>query len=437
MLAINRALLLVIALLPAALLATPAIERWQTANGAQVLFVAAPALPMVDIRITFDAGSAREPRDRGGLARLVNGLLNEGVGEGAQALDATAIATAFESVGAEFSNESLRDMATLSLRSLTRAELLQPAVALLARLVHEPAFTPAAIERVRDQMRAALRHEQQSASESASRALYAALYGDHPYGHSPNGDEATLAAITREDLFAFYRRYYVANNALVAIVGAVSREQAAALAEEVVGRLPLGEGAGALPAVAMPAPLARKIPFASSQSHLLLGLPVLSRHDADYFPLFVGNHILGGSGLVSRISEEVREQRGLAYSAYSYFSPMRAAGPFIVGAQTRHATAMEAQSILRQSVSRFIAEGPSEAELVAARRNLVGSFALNTDSNREILAYLALIGFYGLPLDWLDTYIARIEAVSVASIRDAFARRVDTAKMVTIHLGGE
>ena len=162
----------------------------------------------------------------------------------------------------------------------------------------------------------------------------------------------------------------------------------------------------------------------------------MKRDDPDYFPLFVGNYVLGGGGFVSRIVEEVRQKRGLAYSSYSYFVPMSERGQFQVGLQTRREQADEALEVTRATLERFVAEGPTDDELVAAKQNLVGGFPLRIDSNRKIHDYLATIGFYRLPIDYLDQFVDRIESVTVAQIKDAFQRRVDPDRMVTVVVAG-
>jgi zinc protease len=163
----------------------------------------------------------------------------------------------------------------------------------------------------------------------------------------------------------------------------------------------------------------------------------MARVDPDYFPLYVGNFILGGSGLVSRLSDEIREKRGLSYSAYSYLYPMREPGPFILGLQTRNTQADAALKVLRETLKRFVEKGPTEDELIAAKKNISGGFPLRLDSNRDILEYLSVIGFYGLPLDWLETYVPNVEAVTAESIRDALRRRIKPAEMVTVVVGGD
>lgn len=427
----SNLLVLPVLLLGTAVHASPDIQHWRTDNGARVYFVEAPELPMVDIRVVFDAGAARDGK-LPGLAMLTNGMLEEGAG----GMDADAIARRFDSLGARFSASSHRDMATAGLRSLTRPELLEPALETFALMLSRPDFPRNALERVRRQMLTGLQYEEQQPGEIASKAFYRALYGDHPYASPPGGTQESVSRIDRNDVQDFYRRYYVAQNAVIAIVGKLKREEAERLAETAVGALPSGKAAEKLPAVAELEQGVRKhIEHPSSQTHVLMGQPGVRRGDPDYFPLYVGNHILGGSGLVSRISEEVREKRGLSYSAYSYFSPMRVKGPFVLGLQTRNENTGEALQVLRETLVNFRKEGPSEEELVAAKKNITGGFALKIDSNSDILGYIAMIGFYGLPLDYLETFNDRVEAVSLAQIHDAFTRRVNPDHLTTITVG--
>jgi zinc protease len=417
--------------------ASPDIQHWETSNGARVYYVHAPELPMVDVRVIFDAGSARDS-DTAGLASFTNGMLEEGAGNGGKALDADAIASRFDSVGASFSLDSMRDMAILDLRSLTDPKRLQPALETMALIINQPSFPDDALERVRKQILIGLRYDEQSPGTIASKAYYAALFGDHPYASPSSGTRESIAALQRSDLIAFYQRYYVGRNAVVAMVGDLDRSQTERVAEQLVGALPAGAAAPALPQVA-PITDARLIhrEHPSKQTHVLIGQPGSRRGDPDYFPLYIGNHILGGSGLVSRISDEVREKRGLAYSAYSYFSPMRLEGPFTMGLQTRNNEAEEAIAVLRQTLKRFVDEGPSTEELQAAKNNITGGFPLNIDSNKDIVGYIGMIGFYQLPLDYLERFNQRVEAVTLEQIKDAFRRRIHPDRLVTVTVGGK
>ncbi|MGH8568090.1 MAG: M16 family metallopeptidase, partial [Gammaproteobacteria bacterium] len=264
------------------------------------------------------------------------------------------------------------------------------------------------------------------------------LYRDHPYGSPPQGSAQTLGALKRDDLLAHYRRYYCGRNAVIALVGDVTRAQAASIAEKLVAALPEGAAGPPLP----PAPTTEKpveihVPYPSSQTHVWVGRAGLARLDPDYFPLYLGNHALGGGGFISRLYKEVREKRGLSYSAYSYFQPMRVAGPFIAGLQTSFEQADQALSVLRETLAKFVAEGPSASEREASVKNITGGFPLRIDSNGKAIDYLVLIGFYGLPLDFLDTYTDRIRAVTLPDIGAAFKRRMDPAGLVTVTVGPE
>jgi zinc protease len=327
-------------------------------------------------------------------------------------------------------------MATASLRSLTDEKLLQPAAKTFALLLREPSFPDAALERVRKQMLVGLRHESQSPESIGSRAFYQAIYGSHPYAPPPSGTMKSVLALSRNEVRGFHQHYYVGHNAVVAIVGAVDRTRAEQLAEQVVGTLPEGEAAAPLPPVtALEEAHSQHLEHQATQTHILMGQPGMRRGDPDYLPLYLGNHILGGSGLTSRISDEIREKRGLSYSAYSAFSPMAAEGPYLLNLQTKTESTEEALTVLRATLASFIADGPTEAELTAAKKNITGGFALNIDSNKDILGYITMIGFYGLPLDYLDTFIEKVNAVSVAQIHDAFKRRIHPERMVLITVG--
>jgi zinc protease len=208
-----------------------------------------------------------------------------------------------------------------------------------------------------------------------------------------------------------------------------------------LARLPQGSGGACAPLPPVPevsplaAPAVLAIPFESAQAHVLIGQPGYRRSDPDYFPLLVGNYILGGGGFVSRLYSEVRERRGLSYSVGSYFSPGMHAGAFTVTLQTRPDQAATAVQVSRDVVARFVAEGPTAAELQAAKDNLVGGFALRIDSNRKLLANVAAIAWHGLALDYLDTWTRQVEQVTVDQIRAAFDRKLQPARMVTVTVG--
>lgn len=412
-------------------LATPNIQHWKTKNGTPVYYVHAPELPMLDLQIVFDAGSSRDGK-LPGTAALLNGLLDQG----ADGLDADAISTAFESLGAIYGSDVGYDSASVKLRTLTDEKLLNKALANLQRVIAKPDFPEDALERQRARTLIGIRAKQQSPGALARDAFMNALYQSHPYANPNSGTEESVKAIKREDIVNFYQQYYVANNALIAMVGAIDRKQAESIAEKITTTLKQGKKAQSLNKVEdLQKSNTVFIEHPSQQTHILVGQPGLKRGDPDYFPLYVGNHVLGGGGMVSRLFEEIREKRGLSYSAYSYFSPMRFKGPFLAGLQTKTDQVDEALSVLMENINSFIDNGPTEEELIASKKNITGGFPLRLDSNSKILGYVVMIAYYGLPLDYLETFNANIEAVTIAQIKDAFKRRVTPDKLVTILVG--
>ena len=259
-----------------------------------------------------------------------------------------------------------------------------------------------------------------------------------------------MARITVADMQALHTRLLAPCRAKVSVVGALTRAQTDALVSELFSRLASGASPDApdakgvpcpaLPAVAEVAPLSQavdqRIAFDSAQAHVLIGQPGYPRRDPDFFALTVGNYILGGGGFVSRLTDEVREKRGLSYSVYSYFAPGLHAGAFTLGLQTRPDQVAQAVQVSRDVVARFVAQGPTAAELKAAKDNLIGGFALRLDSNRKLLDNVANIAWNQLPLTYLDTWTQQIERITLADIRAAFSRKLQPEKMVTVVVGG-
>ena len=412
--------------------AAPVIQHWQTAGGARVYFVESRALPIVDVQVDFSAGSAYDPAEKAGLASLTRGVLDLGAGE----LDENAIAGRLADLGAQLGGGADLDRASVSLRTLADETKREPALAILRSVLQAPRFAPEVIERERARRSAALKDALTRPDTLAARAFWAALYPGHPYGRQTTPDG--LNALTRADVQAFYAAHYRAERATVTLVGDLSRAQAETIAASLVEGLPQGAAAGS--SLAAPqgyAPGETRIAHPSAQAHVYLGLPAIRRGDPDFFPLIVGNYTLGSGGFVSRLMKEVREKRGYAYSVYSSFSPLAQPGPFQIVLQTKGAQADDALAVAREVLASFVAEGPSAAELKAAKQNLVGGFPLRLDSNRKILDNVALIGFYGLPLDYLDRYAANVERVSAADVKAAFARHVALDRLSTVVAGGE
>lgn len=411
------------------------IQEWKTKNGVRVLYVYAPELPMLDIQAVFDAGSVRDG-NKPGVAKLANGLLSHGVKLNNKILSVDEVSERFDSIGARFGATASKDNAVISLRTLTDEKWLAKSVATLQAIINAPSFDEKELERVRKQRLISFEGRKQSPATIASESFYKSLYKNHPYAAPSIGTEQSIKKLSRNDIVDFYKKYYVAQNALVTIVGDVDRGKAESLAEKIIGKLPEGKQADSLPGVdALTAASSMHYEFPSSQTHILMGQPGIHRKDKDYFVLYVANHILGGSGFGSRIMEEIREKRGLAYSSYSYFTPMLKPGPFIIGMQTSNKQTEEALKVLKETLSEYVNKGPTEKELLHSKKNITGGFPLRIDSNKDISSYLAVIGFYNLPLTYLKDFNQRIEAVTLNQIKDALKRRIDPDKMLTVTVG--
>ncbi|ODU99492.1 MAG: zinc protease [Thiobacillus sp. SCN 63-57] len=419
--------------LPLSAQAALAIQHWHTPHGAQVIFVESHELPILDVSVDFPAGSARDPDGQAGLAQLTHILLDQGAG----GLSDTAIAHRLADVGAVLGGTFDRDRGGVTLRTLSSQAEKDAALDILARVLQQPDFPQAVVKREKQRLIAGIREAEADPGTVADKAFYRALYGTHPYAHDESGDPAAIAKLTRGDVQTFYRAHYSAPNAVISLMGDISRAEAEAIAVRLAGGL---SSAAAVPALPKPEPAKaseQRIAFPSTQSHVLVGAVGVARNAPDFFPLFVGNYVLGGGGFDSRLMREVRDKRGYAYSAYSYFMPMMEAGPFQLGLQTKLAQTDDALKVARTTLRQFMADGPSEAELKQAKDNLTGGFPLRIDSNKKILEYLSLIGFYKLPLDYLDTWVDKVNAVDVATVKQAFARHIDPDRLVTVIVGGE
>ncbi len=409
------------------------ISQWQTQQGVPVYYVQTEGLPLVDIRIVFDSGSARDGKQHG-LASLTSTLLNASAGQ----WSADEVLQRFEGVGAQYSTGVSQDMAWMSLRSLTDKEFLEPALQTLQVLLTQPAFNIEDFERDKNRTLAALKQRMESPAQIASQAFFKALYPQHPYGNPVDGTMGSVEALTANDVKAFFKRYYVAANAMVVIVGDLTPAAAKHRAEVLTASLPLGQKPESIPDIVQSNQAGlQHIDFPSTQTHVLAGLLGMNVKDPDYFDLYVGNHILGGGGLVSLLFEEVREKRGLAYSAYSYFAPFLKPGPFVMGLQTRNDQTEQALAVMKSTLEDFIKAGPTPEQLTAAKNNITGGFAMRFDTNSKLTGYVAMIGFYQLPLDYLETFQQQVEQVTVESVKSAFVRRVNSKDLTLITVGSQ
>lgn len=414
--------------------ASPTIEFWKTTSGARVFFVENHTLPMLDVSVEFAAGSSQDTLQKSGVANLTRHLLKLG----SRDLSEDDIANALADIGAQMGGHFDADRAGLTLRTLSSERERRQAIEIFSRILQDPVFSETILAREKTRLITSLKESATKPSYIADRALMKGLYGEHPYAVNDSGEIETIETIRRDDLQLFYKRHYRARNAVVAMIGDISRQQAEEIAERLVQNLPqeyAQDKSSSMPSVANPRGRIERIAHPATQSHIQLAYPGLKRIDPDYFPLLVGNYILGGGGFVSRLMEEIRQQRGLAYSVHSFFEPMKEKGPFKIGLQTRKDQSEQALVLTQDVLKDFIAKGPTEDELLAAKQNIIGGFPLRLDSNKKILGYLAMMGFYNLPLTYLNDYLKAVEGVTVVQIKDAFQRRIDPDNMIVVIVG--
>ena len=412
--------------------ATPNIQHWQSESGAKVLFVEDHDIPMLDVAVSFPAGSSFDSAEKSGVAGLTHHMLDQG----SAGLSEDDISRGMADIGAQFGGSLDQDMAGVSLRTLSSEAERDKALAIMASVLQHPVFPEEILAREKARLISALKEAETKPESIADKAFQKAVFGAHPYAMPVSGEIASVEKITVKDLKDFYKSNYAAGNAVVAIMGDATRAQAEKIAQQMTAKLSASSSPVVLPNVKLKIQATeQRIAHPATQSHILIGVPGMARSDPDYFALYVGNYILGGGGFVSRLMNEVREKRGLAYSVYSYFMPLKQPGVFQIGLQTKKEQADDALQLVHKTLTEFIAKGPTEKELLAAKQNIVGGFPMRIDSNRKIIGYLSIIGFYDLPLTYLDEFTGKVEKVSVAQIRDAFARHVDPQAMATVIVG--
>ncbi|WP_053182757.1 M16 family metallopeptidase [Pseudomonas kilonensis] len=406
------------------------VQTWTTADGAKVLFVEARELPMFDLRLTFAAGSSQDG-NAPGLALLTNAMLNEGVA----GKDVSAIAQGFESLGADFGNGAYRDMAVASLRSLSAADKREPALKLYAEVVGKPTFPADSFARIKNQMLAGFEYQKQNPGKLAGLELMKRLYGEHPYAHSSDGTADSIPPITLAQARAFHAKAYAAGNAVIALVGDLSRAEAEAVTNQVSAALPKGPALAKTPPPVEPKASIGHIEFPSKQTNLMLAQLGIDRDDPDYAAVSLGNQILGGGGFGTRLMTEVREKRGLTYGVYSGFTAMQSRGPFMINLQTRAEMSEGTLKLVQDVFADYLKNGPTQKELDDAKRELAGSFPLSTASNADIVGQLGAMGFYDLPLSYLEDFMRQSQELTVEQVKAALNKHLSTDKMVIVTAG--
>jgi zinc protease len=387
------------------------IQEIASPKGIEAWLVEDYTVPIVTMNVAFRGGAAQDPEGKAGLANLMSGLLDEGAGE----LDSRAFQAKLEDLSINLSFDAGSDAFYGNLRTLTQNQ--DEAFELFRLAATDPRFDAEPVERIRGQVLASLRQAETNPNEVAGRLWAETMFGDHPYGSPLEGTTESVAAITADDLRAFHERTIARDNLHVVIVGAIDAETAAAALDRMFGNLPetaeLAPVSDVDPAVGETRHSGLSVP----QTAIRLGGPGLKRDHPDFITAYVADQILGGGTFSSRLYKAVREERGLAYSVGTGLLPYDHAGAFVAATSVDAANADQAVGIMLDEIKRYAAEGPTEAELQAAKDYLVGNFALRFDSSQKIARNLLQFQLDDLGVDYIDRRNDLIRAVTLADVK--------------------
>lgn len=422
-------------ILPLSVQAAVNIQRWTTPQGVQVLLAERHENPIIDMAVSFrGAGNASDPDGKSETAAFTAALLTGGTKE----MDEETFNAQTNGLAAEIGSGTDNETATATLRSLSRPDTLKKAVSLFNGALTRPRFDEAVFRRNQTQAATVLQQQETKPDFTAARTLARLSYPDHPYGKDAYTTVQSINSITLDDIRSFYRTHYGKNNAVVAIVGDVDRKGADRLVQDALSGLPDRAAASAdVPPVKKHPAQRRDIPFASEQAQIMLGMPLITRNDPDYYALVAGNYVLGGGGFDSRLMEVLRNQRGDTYGVYSNLTPERQAGMFTIAYSSRKPVARASLAAAQEVIRQFIAEGPTEEEMAQAKANITGSFPLRFDSNAKLLGYLNLIGVYNLPDDYLEAYPKAVAKLTAADVKAAWQKRVRPEDLNIVVVGAQ
>ena len=396
---------------------------------------------MVDIEVSIDAGDRYDPDGKSGLADMTAALMNYGVRDSKGVLTEAQIADEIADLGANIGLSVGGERAILRIRTLSRKDLRDRAVQLAAAMLSAPIYDPKIVEREKQRTITGLLEAETKPEFVLEKRFKKSVYGSYPLAETPS--VKSVAAVNSADLKQFHKQFYRGDRMIVSIVGDVDRAQANEIVQGLLARVPeSGAPIAKLPELAKSPiePLDKReiqIPFDSQQAHIAMGMTAVARNNPDYFPLLVGNYILGGGGFVSRLMSEVREKRGLAYSVFSYFAPGQENGIFQAGLQTKNNQANVALEVMSSTIAKFIADGPTQSELLAAKSNLVNGYPLRIDNNRKLLDNVSSIAWNNLPLDTMEVWTKQVEAVSLEQVTSAFQKYLAMDRMKIVVLGAK
>ncbi|MGE0700980.1 MAG: insulinase family protein [Hyphomicrobiaceae bacterium] len=393
------------------------IQEVKSPGGISAWLVEEHSVPLLALRFVFDGGSSQDPAGKEGIANFITAMMDEGAGD----MDATRFQERMEELAVRLSFEDARDSLYGNFETLTVNR--EPALELLRLAVNQPRFDAAATERIRKQLLANLAYAAKNPTTVAGRVWFETAFAGHPYGHSASGTAESVAAIQPADLEAYRKRIFARDTLRVVAVGDIDAKTLGKILDDVFGSLPAKAELAPVPLTApKPAQKLKIVEMDVPQSVVQFGMGGLARKDPDFIPAFVMNQILGGGGFASRLTEQVREKRGLAYSVYSYLQPYKHTATFQGGVATKNEAVKESIDVIRAELQRMAQDGPTETELANAKSYLTGSFALRFDTNSKIASQLLWMLHEDMGIDYVSKRNAMIEAVTMDDVKRAAQR---------------
>ena len=412
--------------------AMPPVQRMVLPNKIVMLIAEEHSLPFITLQLLVESGSRKDPSGKEGLARLAaKGLLL-----GTSKRTVVAINEELDFMGASLDTSCSKDYATVNLRVLKKD--LDKGLDLFLESLTQPTFPEAEVHREIEKTLAAIQAAEDQPEEVAEKEFQKDLFLNSPYGHPVEGTKDSVPRITREAIVQFYRNYYHPSNSILVVTGDITLEEVKAKLLPLLTRWPTGE----VPGVSFKGEFAKgpktvKIDRAITQANIILGHRGVNRENPDFYALTVMNYILGGGGFSSRLMEQIRNKRGLAYSVASFFDPHKYPGSFQVVLQTKNESAREAISLSLQQMERIRKEMVSENELEGAKKYLIGSFPMRLDTQGKLVNFLSQVEYYGLGLDYPEKYPGLIRAVTreeVLRVAKAYLHPEDYILVVVANL---
>jgi len=407
------------------------IQKVVSPGGIEAWLIEDHRVPLITVQFGFDgAGAVQDPPERAGRAHFLSGMLDEGAGD----MDAQAFQQRLETLAIKLSFDAGRDHFTGRLQTLTGNK--DEAVRLLRLALTEPRFDDDAIARIRGQILTDLKFEAQEPGEVATREWFAAAFGDHPYARPPKGTVESIERVGAPDLRALMAAAMARSNLKIGVVGDITADQLAPMLDEMFAGLPEKASIEPVPEADISVrPEPEVVQMDVPQSVARFGLPAYKRHHEDFYAAYVLNYIIGGGGFASRLMEEVREKRGLAYSVFSYLYPLDAAGVMIGGVATKNAAVRQSMDVIRGVLANIAANGVSEEDLRSAKQYLTGSYALRFDTSKKIAQQLLAVQLDELSSDYFDKRNSYIEAVTQADIKRVAEDLLKPEGMLTVIVG--